>query len=270
MNQEPFLAHIRLHPIKSLDGVSVAESRIGPAGGLELDRVWALYSDDGRCIDGKSAPALQLIRATFAPDLSSVTLSSPGDPRKIAPKEIAFPGDVASASEWFSRYFGRPVLVRYAAEGLPDDTIRNGPMVISTATLQTVADWFPGMDLEESRRRFRAPLEFGGVCAFWEDRLFREDESNAVPFTVGEVSAEGTNPCPRCAVPARASLSGLPVTGFQKRFSDLRHAQWPSWARASNRITHFYVLGINTRVSPTEYGKRLRVGDPVACLDDAN
>ena len=201
-----------MHPIKSLDGLSVTESRIGPAGGLELDRVWALHSPDGRCINGKSTPALHLIRATFATDISSVTLSAPGDPRAISPRQVAFPGDVASASDWLSRYLDRPVLVRYAAEGFPDDTIRNGPMVISTATLQAVADWFPGMDLEESRRRFRAPLEIGGVPAFWEDRLFREDESNAVQFTVGEVRAEGTNPCPRCAVPARESLSGHPVT----------------------------------------------------------
>lgn len=270
MRNDPFLAHIRLHPIKSLDGVSVPESRIGPAGGLELDRVWALYSTDGHGIDGKSTPALQLIRAAFAPDLGSVTLAAPGDPRRIPSQDIVFPGDVASASDWFSRYFDRPVLVRYAAEGFPDDTIRNGPMVISTATLQAVADWFPGMDLEESRRRFRAPLEFGGVCPFWEDRLFREEESNAVHFTVGDVSAEGTNPCPRCAVPARESRSGIPMTGFQKRFSDLRRAHWPSWARASSRITHFYVLGINTRVAPTEYGKRLRVGDPVVCVGEVN
>lgn len=268
MRSVPFLAHIRLHPIKSLDGVSVPESRIGPGGGLELDRVWALHSADGRCINGKSTPALHLIRATFAPDISTVTLSAPGDLRTIAPQEVGFPGDDASASEWFSRYFDHSVLVRYAAEGFPDDTIRNGPMVISTTTLQAVADWFPGMDLEESRRRFRAPLEIGGVCAFWEDQLYREDESNAVSFTVGDVRIEGTNPCPRCAVPARESLNGLPVTGFQKRFSELRRAYLPSWARSPARIAHSYHLGINTRVAPTEHGKRLRVGDPVTCRDE--
>ncbi len=268
MRNDPFLAHIRLHPIKSLDGLSVAESRIGPAGGLELDRAWALFADDGRCINGKSTPVLHLIRATFTPDLSSVTLSTRDDTRSIAPREISFPGDAPAASDWLSRYLDRSVTVRYSADGFPDDTIRNGPMVISTATLRAVADWFPGMDLEECRRRFRAPLEIGGVPAFWEDRLFREDESNAVPFTVGEVSAEGTNPCPRCAVPARESLSGHPVTGFQKRFSELRHAHLPAWARASDRITHFYTLGINTRVAPSEHGKRLRVGDPVTCLDE--
>src|ERR1700675_3805687 len=42
-----WLANIRLHPIKGLDPVSVPEARIGPNGGLELDRVWALFSLDG-------------------------------------------------------------------------------------------------------------------------------------------------------------------------------------------------------------------------------
>jgi len=259
----PHLARIRLHPIKSLDGVSVPESHIGPGGGLELDRVWALLSADGSCIDGKSSSELHLIRATYATDISSVTLSVAGGDRTVAPREIAFPGDVASASEWFSRYFDHPVLVRYGAEGFPDDTIRNGPMVIATATLQSVADWFPGMDLEEARRRFRTPLEIGGVCAFWEDRLYREHESSAVAFTIGDVRAEGTNPCPRCAVPARESLSGIPMTGFQKRFSELRRAHLPSWARTPERIDHFYHLGVNTRVASSEHGKLLRVGDPV-------
>lgn len=259
----PCLSHIRLHPIKSLDGVSVTESRIGPGGGLELDRVWALHSADGSFIDGKSRSALHRIRTTFAPDISSVTVSAPDDPRAIVPRLLEFPGDVAAASEWFSGYLDQHVLVRYDAEGFPDDTIRNGPMVISTATLQAVADWFPGMDLEESRRRFRTPLEIGGVCAFWEDQLFREQESDAVQFTIGGVSIEGTNPCPRCAVPARDSLSGVAMSGFQKRFSELRRANLPAWARTPERITHFYHLGINTRVALTEVGKPLRVGDPV-------
>jgi len=37
------LANIRLHPIKSLDPLLVKETRIGPGGGLEFDRAWALY-----------------------------------------------------------------------------------------------------------------------------------------------------------------------------------------------------------------------------------
>ena len=154
----------------------------GRGGGLALDRVWALCSEDGRFINGKSTAAIHLIRAVFAPNVSSVTLSAAGDRRDIAPQTFAFPGDFAVAGEWFSRFFERNVVVRYAAEGFPDDTVRNGPTVVSTATLQAVSDWFPGIDLEESRRRFRTSLEIGGVSAFWEDRLFGVHERDAFPI----------------------------------------------------------------------------------------
>ena len=269
MRDRPHLAHIRLHPIKSLDGVTVSECRIGPGGGLERDRVWALYSTDGHCINGKSTAEVHRIRAAFTPDIGAVTLSAPGWTREVTPRTLAFPGDVTAASDWFSDFFGHRVVVRYAPEGIPDDTVRNGPMVVSDASIHAVAGWFPGMNVDESRRRFRTPLEIGGVGAFWEDRLFRERESEPVRFTIGEVSLEGTNPCPRCVVTARDSLTGADLTGFQKRFTELRRAQYPSWASAPERITHFYHLGVNTRVAPTEHGKWLRVGDAVSLADQS-
>lgn len=258
------LAGIRLHPIKSLDAVSVLESRIGPGGGLEFDRVWALYSADGQWVNGKSTSAIHQIRATFPPDLRSVILSHHPVAHAQSAREIAFPSDTASAAEWFSAFFKQEIRVQYAAEGFPDDSIRNGPMVISTATLQTVCDWFPELDLEESRRRFRTPLEIDGVPAFWEDQLFREREDDPVPFRIGDVHFEGTNPCPRCAVPVRDSRNGTEIVGFQKRFSEARRTHWPAWARTPERIKHFYHLGINTRVALTEAGKTLRVGDDVS------
>src|ERR1700690_171486 len=101
----PRLANIRLHPIKSLDPVSVPEARIGPGGGLELDRAWALYTVDARWVNGKRTAAIHLIRAAFAPDVSLVTLAVPGDRRSIPARQFAFPDDTESAAEWFSVYF---------------------------------------------------------------------------------------------------------------------------------------------------------------------
>src|SRR5437660_11421842 len=105
----PHLAKFRIHPIKSLDPVDVMEARIGPGGGLEHDRAWALYAIGGQWVNGKRTAAIHLIRAAFAPDLSSVTLSVPGDNRKIPTKRFAFPGDTASASKWFSNFFEQPI-----------------------------------------------------------------------------------------------------------------------------------------------------------------
>src|SRR5271166_4645665 len=101
----PLLADIRLYPIKSLDPISVPEARISPSGGLELDRAWALYSVDGRWVNGKRTPAIHLIRAAFSPDLRSVSLSVPGDRRSIPARTFPFPDGHDDAAEWFSVFF---------------------------------------------------------------------------------------------------------------------------------------------------------------------
>ncbi len=265
----PRLANISLYPIKSLDPFPVKEARIGPGGGLEFDRAWALYSGDGQWVNGKRSTAIHLIRAAFAPDVSSVTLAVPGDRRKIPPKTFAFPGDTASASKWFSNFFEQPITVRHSPEGFPDDTIANGPTIVSTASLQAVCGLFPGMNIDDARLRFRTTLEIDGdrsavapaeVPAFWEDQLFSAEERGAVRFRIGEVNFEGSNPCARCPVPPRGPHTGVIIPGFQKIFSDYRRSHVPAWCPEA-RFDHYYRLATNTCVATSEAGKVLRVGD---------
>src|SRR6266403_1290637 len=270
----PHLVNIRLHPIKSLDPISVPEARISPSGGLALDRAWALYSVDGKWVNGKRTPAIHLIRAAYSPHLREVTLSVPRDRREIPTRTFAFPEAHDDAAEWFSVFFDQQILVRYSENGFPDDTVANGPTVISTASLQTVSEWFtlrneglspllqgfPGITLDETRQRFRTTLEINGVPAFWEDQLFGEDERSVVRFKIGEVNFEGSNPCARCPVPPRDPHTGVIIPGFQKIFSDYRRSHIPAWCPEA-RFDHYYRLATNTRVASSEAGKVLRVGD---------
>jgi MOSC domain-containing protein len=263
----PTLANIRLHPIKALDPVYVTEARISPSGGLALDRAWALYSVDGRWVNGKRTPLVHHIRASYSPDLRCVTLAVPTDRRKIPARTFAFPEAHQDAAEWFSVFFEQQILVRYDEGGFPDDTIANGPTIVSTATLEAVAGWFgptsqgfPGLTVEEVRERFRATLEIQGVPAFWEDQLFSQDDRSAVRFTIGDVRIEGSNPCARCPVPPRNPCTGEVVEGFQKRFTQLRESTLPAWS-PRERFDHFYRLSTNTRVASTESGKPLRIRD---------
>ena len=296
LNFAPRLAGIRLHPIKSLDPLSLTEARIGPGGGLEHDRAWALFSVDGRWVNAKRTPAMHLIRASYAPDLSSVTLAVPGDRRNVPARTFPFPGGTEDAAEWFSVYFEQQILVRHSPQGFPDDNIANGPTIISTASLQRVCEWFPVMTLDNVRQRFRTSLEIdgadglvgardtrarlnstkavdlephartnGALPAFWEDQLYGEDERSVVRFRIGEVNFEGSNPCARCPVPARDPQTATDHVGFQKRFSDLRRETLPQWAPAA-RFDHFYRLAVNTRVAPTEIGKLLRLDDTLQLL----
>ena len=272
---EARLANIRLHPIKSLDPISVAEARVGPSGGLEHDRAWALYTIDNRWVNGKRTAAILRIRAAFASDLSRVTLSAPSDSRQIPARDFAFPDDTEDAAEWFGVYFEQKILVRHSRNGFPDDAIANGPTIVSTATLRALCDWFPEIDIEEARRRFRTTLEIDAVDGtsgsrdrmppFWEDHLSGPARTYAVRFRIAEVNFEGSNPCARCSVPPRDSYTGVDIIGFQKRFSDLRQDTLPVWA-TQEHFDHFYRLAVNTRVGPSESGKILRVGDPIVLL----
>jgi uncharacterized protein YcbX len=229
-----------------------------------LDRAWALYSADGEWINGKRTAAIHLIRAAYAPDLSSVTLSVP-DRRGTPTKTFEFPGGSADAAQWFSGFFEQSITVRYSAEGFPDDTVANGPTIISAASLDAVATIFLGLTASDVRLRFRTTLEVDGVPAFWEDQLFTGEKNVLVPFRIGEVQFEGSNPCARCPVPPRNPHTGAIIPGFQKLFSEYRRSHIPSWAPEA-RFDHYYRFATNTRVAPSEVGKLLRTNDPVILL----
>lgn len=248
-----FLAGIRVYPIKALDPLEVGEWRIAPSGGLALDRRWALVGEDGSFVNGKNEPAVHRLRARFDADGSGVTLGG---------RHYTLDRDRAPLEEWFTAQLGRRVrLERNDGPGFLDDLEAPGPTVVGAATLETVASWFPPLTLEETRRRFRANLEIGGVEPFWDDRLYAK-KGEAVRFRIGDVLVEGTNPCRRCAVPARDPDSGEALAGFQKTFYERRRETLPAWADAS-RFDTYYRLTVNTRIPPSEAGKVVRVGDPV-------
>jgi hypothetical protein len=50
------------------------------------------------------------------------------------------------------------------------------------------------------------------------------------------------------------------IHGFQKTFSENRKNSLPSRTTAA-RFDHFYRLSVNTRVAPSETGKRIRISD---------
>jgi uncharacterized protein YcbX len=258
----PRLCGIRVYPIKSLDPVTLQQTVIGPAGGLQFDRAWALHTVDGRWLNAKRTAAMHLIRTSYSEDFGRVTISVPGDSRGIPAGGFDFPYGHEQASEWFSRYFEQKIIVRYDAGGFPDDPIANGPTIVSTASLRAVCEWFPGLELEDVRLRFRTSLEIEGVPAFWEDQLFGESERSVVRFRIGDVNFEGSNPCARCPVPARDPFTGEDLLGFQKRFAQMREAALPEWS-PRERFDHFYRLATNTRVTSVETRKSLRVGDAI-------
>lgn len=255
----PYLSRIDIFPVKSLDGVSVLQSTVLGSGALTGDRTYALFDRHGHVINGKRNAAIHRLRSTFSEDGQFITITVDGHP-----PAATFHLQQRSALEaWLSDYFQQPITLQANSDsGFPDDTDAAGPTVISTATLQTVADWY-GLSLEENRRRFRTNLEIDGVPPFWEDQLFSADGS-PVRFTIGDVVLEGINPCQRCIVPTRDALTGSATPGFQKTFAQQRATTLPDWA-PRQRFNHFYKLAVNTNIA-NQGGQILKLGDSVSLI----
>jgi uncharacterized protein YcbX len=253
------LARIALYPVKSLDPVFVERARVLSSGAIENDRRFALCDLDGNVINGKRDARMHLVRSWFDASTGLLSLEIEGHGNRVA---LHIDRDRGAVEAWLSRHFETPVsVVENSEAGFPDDTDAPGPTIVSTATLETAASWYDGMSLDEARRRFRANLEIGGVAPFWEDRLFAAD-GRVVRFSVGAILLEGTNPCARCVVPSRSSMTGIAEPLFQKTFANRRQSLLPAWAETS-RFDHFYRLAVNTRPVVSTLPGEICVGDAV-------
>jgi uncharacterized protein YcbX len=253
----PTVARLFIHPIKSLDRVSVAEASILAGGSFAHDREFALFDPAGDFINGKREPRLHRVRAEY--DLKNFTVSLSDNGNRAA-AALHLLDDQKSIEEWFCDFLGGKVeMKRNVASGFPDDTRSPGPTIISVATLDEVSSWFPDLDREQAGRRFRANIEIADVPQFWEDCLFSA-RGEPVGFSIGAVTLDGINPCQRCVVPSRDPNTGQIVHGFQKIFSENRKRTLPPWT-PSARFDHFYRLSINSRIAPSQTGKCIRVGD---------
>lgn len=234
------------------------ESARFTAGGiLENDRVFAIYDAEGKVVNGKRTARVHELRSAFDPEIREVRLWPNGQ----TPQQFQL-DTLAPLEKWLSDFFGFPVVMRHETEkGFPDDREAFGPTIVSEASLCAIQGWFPELTLESIRRRFRANLELLGEKPFCEDELFGAP-GELKPFQIGDIKFFGHNPCQRCVVPTRDPDNAQSVTGFQKKFMEMRKETLPPWANAQ-RFNHFYRFAINTSVPPTEAGKRMQVGDVV-------
>jgi hypothetical protein len=257
----PYLARIFVYPIKSLDGVAVEQGMLLPGGAIAHDREFALFDANGKYINAKRTPDIHRIRATFNLAQRQVTLGVEGDAQQDT---FHLDGDRLRLEQWFSGFFGYPVVLRQDQHmGFPDDIRASGPTVVSTESLQAVASWF-GLSLEETRQRFRTNLEVEAAPAFWEDQLFLP-AGRPMSFQIGDVTLTSSNPCQRCVVPTRHPYTGEKLPNFQQQFIHKRQETLPDWA-VKSQFNHFYKLTLNTQVASTDVGKTLRLGNVVTTM----
>ncbi|MBW4615385.1 MAG: MOSC N-terminal beta barrel domain-containing protein [Desmonostoc vinosum HA7617-LM4] len=255
----PHLAKILLYPIKSLDSVEVENVAVLASGALQHDREFAIFDEQDGFVNSKRNAKVHLLRSQFTLVNRTVSLQIPGS---NSTQVFHLDCDRQALQATLSDFFGFAATLRQnPLMGFPDDTNSPGPTIISTATLTAVAAWFPGLSVEEMRRRIRANIEIDGVPAFWEDQLFSE-QGDFVSFRVGDVHFLGVNPCQRCIVPTRDSLSAEVYPNFQKIFVKQRQLTLPQGV-ASSRFNHFYKLSVNTQLPTSEAGKILQIGNEI-------
>lgn len=255
------LERIRIHPIKGLEGVECSRVQLSPVGGLDGDRAYAIRDPTGEYVNGKRTGAVN--RLWFDVDLDANTASF-GVRGSDDGHQFHLEREREALGSWLSAYFGLEVVVEEAPGGqLTESTVLGGAepgvTVVSTGTLETVASWFPDLDVESIRRRFRANLEVNDVEPFWEDRLVGDGGQR---FRIGDVGFDGINPVPRCVVPTRDPDTGERTEGFRERFIEKREETFPSWIDP-DAFEQSNALTVLARPERAGRGETIGVGDTV-------
>jgi hypothetical protein len=257
----PYVSRLFIYPLKSFDRVEIDRVTLLNSGAIEGDRTWALFDLKGNFVNGKRHQSIHAIRSQFNFETNTITIQI-----QATVKNFNLLSEKELLAEYLSDYLGFPLKIEQNLDsGFPDDTISPGPTIISTGTISEIASWYPELDAEAIRRRFRANIEIDGVPAFWEDRLFASAETT-VKFQIGDVELMGVNPCQRCVVVTRDWKTGVATSNFQKTFITNRQATLPDWADRS-RFNHYYRLAINTRLDASQGSKTIKIGDELGLLN---
>ncbi|MEH6502360.1 MAG: MOSC N-terminal beta barrel domain-containing protein [Cycloclasticus sp.] len=251
------LSKIFIYPIKALPGIQMNEVAITQGGSLCNDRRWAVVDRKGRLINAKNNKRVFLLKPIFDLALGEVSFVENQELSQTYQLD-----DAEGLSNYFTAKLGQPVLLKEDKhQGFPDDISASGPTMVSTASLKAVASWYPELSLDDVRARFRMNLEISPAPAFWEDQLFHSGQTPK-EVQIGRVRIQASNPCARCSVPMKNPESGEPYGRFYETFLSMREKTRPSWTDAAC-FDHWYRLGANTRISSSEIGLNMTVGDAV-------
>jgi Uncharacterized Fe-S protein len=264
MKIEPTLSRITIYPIKSLDGISLQKAKITEGGCLLHDREYAISDETGNFIIGKTNPLVHTLRSAIDFETETVSFRRQNE---TTWNQFHLQREKTEIQSYLAHYFGIPIRFNKNSTGrfmdIPDIS---GVTILSTSSLQSVSKWYTDMNINETRKRFRATIEIEGVHAFWEDHLFSK-EGSGIEFKVGDVTMFGMSPRARCVVPTRNPETGEVTHAFPKTFARHRAASQPEWSTL-NDYGHHYFLTVNCYISATEVGKFIEVGDKISIIGE--
>lgn len=264
MTNDPILSRITIYPVKSLDGTSLQKAMITEGGCLLHDREYAISDETGNFVIGKSNPLVHTLRSNI--DFETETISFRRQ-NETTWSQFHLQKEKPAIQSYLANYFGMPIRFNKNSTGrfldIPDIS---GATVLSKSSLQSVSEWFNNMNLEETRKRFRATIEIEGVPAFWEDHLFSK-EGIGIEFKIGNVTMFGMSPRARCVVPTRNPDTGEVIHAFPKSFARHRATTQPEWSTLNN-YGHHYFLTVNCYIPATEIGKFIEIGDKISIIGE--
>lgn len=257
------LSKIRIYPIKSLDFVELDRVKTG-LHTLHQDREFAMFTSDGRYVNGKRTGRVNQLHAQFDLENYKISLGERGqDKREV----FDLRENNTSLNQYLSDFFQLAIKLVQNKKGELQDMPGVGSLtVLSKASLVALHEKFPEISLEDFRQRFRVNLEFDGMEAYGEEILFSsKEEKNAVQFKIGNVEMYGISPRARCSVPPRDPLTGEVDKAFVKLVMDRRSETLPNHSLL-HEYPNLYYLSINTFLPKNQEGKTLAIGDSFSVL----
>lgn len=257
----PQLASISIYPIKGLDPVELNQVQVWKYSLLH-DREFAMVSEDGRFINGKSPFPVQLLKASYYLERQKVTLSNRDGSNK---KSFVLDENNIELIEYLSTFFNTKVKLIRSTRGELMDLPHSSSLTIgSTSSLSILHKEFPELTYENLKLRFRTNLEITNVDAFWEDQLFNIP-GVGVHFKIGEIDFIGIKPCERCNVPPKDPFTGETDKSFAKKLMDVRKKNLPSDSKLLG-YGNYHQLTTSVFLPENQEGRYLRVGDPVEII----
>jgi uncharacterized protein len=188
-------------PVKSLGGERLPAADVGPEG-LAGDRQWALFdTDSGFGLTARRVPELLFATARLRPD---------------GAVEVVLPdGTVTADDDVLTRWLGRPVALRAAAEAAGTRRYEN-PLDV-----EADADWQPfegAGGAFHDNADFRVTLVSAGTLGSWDRRRFRanvvldgagEDDLAGTRVRLGGVVLDVDRPVTRCVMVTRPQPGGI-------------------------------------------------------------
>lgn len=259
---KPVISRIRIYPIKSLDPVELQEAEVG-VHSLRFDREFAMFTRDGRFMNGKKSGRVNELKATYDLPNYGVTFSDRGGGTA---RSFHLLNEKSETEKYLSDFFGEPISLLHNQQGqLMDIPTASSVTIVSEASLQSLHEEFSDRTLEDVRLRFRATIELVGAEPYWEENLVGEP-GVGTRIQVGEVEMIGVSPRARCNVPPRDPLTGITDKGFVKRMMKSREKTLPQNSHIP-AYGSLYHLTINTYIPETQKGKWLRVGDELKIIE---